>query len=405
MKSTLYIKDKIDSLKNEGIAILENCRTELREMNQTENEQYCKIKNEIKALNKELESINRSLSIDENENNNIINKENKRMKKEFRLISTINAIANNRSYDEVADAVINKGIDEMRKAGVNYSGQIVLPMEELRTDITVSAEGEDVVATDVFDILAPLRAKNVLVNAGAKFLSNLVGDVQVPVMSAANVSWEGETTSATDAGVSFSNVKLTPKRLTAYVDVSKQFLTQTSASAEAMLRADLVAALNSKLEATILGATAGTTTKPAGLFTPEKDDDNKDIALTKLTSFADVCDLEAEVEDENVIGECAYIVSNKAKAALRTMAKSTKSTELVMQGGEIDGTKVYSTSNVAGTGVAYGDFSQLAIGQWGSADLVIDPFSLAKESKIRIVINSYWDAKLLRPNAVKVATV
>lgn len=318
------------------------------------------------------------------------------MNKEFRLIKAINDIANNRSVDETAQAVVKAGAEEMRKAGVSYGGQIQLPTSELRSAITVTAEGEDVVATEIYDILEPLRAKNVLVAAGAKFITGLVGDVQVPSMSAGNVTWEGETASAKDGGQTFTAVKLSPKRLTAYVDISKQFLVQDSKSAEALIRQDIINAINSKLEATILGSAVGTTTQPAGIFNGKS---KKTIA-----SFKDVCDLEAKIEDANVIGECKYVMSNKAKAALRNMAKSAKSTELVMEGGAIDGTAVLNTSNVEEQNVVYGDFSNLAIGQWGSIDLLVDPYTKAADGQVRLVVNAFFDAKVLRDGAFAYGT-
>lgn len=327
------------------------------------------------------------------------NKRNKRnkntMEKEFKLIKAINDIANNRSLDNAALAICAAGTEEMRKSGLSYGGQIQIPVE--KRDITVASEGEDVVATELYDILEPLRAKNVLVQAGAKFISGLVGDVQIPVMNGSQVAWEGETVEAKDGNPTFSNVKLSPKRLTAFVDVSKQFLVQDSKDAENMLRQDLINAINSKLEATILGAEEGTATQPAGLFVGEE--------IPTVSDFKGLCELEAGVEDANVIGECAYVMSNKAKATFRSMAKSAKSTELVMERGEIDGTKVYNTSNVAATNMAYGDFSQLAIGQWGSIDLTVDPYTVAKEGKVRIVVNAFFDAKVLRENAIAVAKV
>lgn len=315
---------------------------------------------------------------------------------EFRLIKAINDIANNRNLDETAQAVVGRGIEEMRKSGLSYGGQIQLPVSELRDAITVTTEGEDVVATDIYDILEPLRAKNVLVNAGAKFLSGLVGDVQIPSMTGANVTWEGENVEAKDGAGTFTSVKLQPKRLTAYIDISKNFLIQTDASSESLIRQDLINAINSKLEATILGEAAGTVTQPKGIFE----------GVTKtITSFADLCDLESDVEDANVMGECKYIMSNKAKAAFRNMSKSTKSTELVMQNGEIDGTQVFNTSNVTGKNVAFGDFSNLAIGQWGSIDLTVDPYTLATKGMIRLVINAYFDSKVLREGAIVTAKV
>lgn len=347
---------------------------------------------EEKNITKEERKCEKTISQD------IYNKENNKSnikEMEFRLLSAINAIANNQMLDETSSAVIEKGKEEMRKAGLSYGGQIQLPMET-RSTITVATEGEDVVATDLYDILEPLRAKNVLAQAGAKFLTGLVGDVQVPVMAGGNVTWEGETAEASDAGISYSSVKLSPKRLTAFVDVSKKFLIQTSDSAEALIRQDLINAINSKLESTLLGSASGNTTQPAGIFYGRD--------LNKISGFTDVCELESDIEDANVIGECKYIMSNKAKAKFRAMPKSSKSTELVMQNGNIDGTPVLNTSNVGGQDVVYGDWSNFAIGQFGGIDITVDPFTKAKDGQVRLVVNAYFDGKALRPSAFAVGT-
>lgn len=330
---------------------------------------------------------------DEDKKENISNRN--KMKKQFSLLKAINDIANNRSLDAASQAVINAGADEMRSAGQSFSGQIQLPVES-RAAVTVTDEHDDVIEVEFADLLTPLRAKNVLVAAGAKYMSGLIGDVQVPIMGAGNVTWEGEVASAQEAGYTFTSKKLQPKRLTAYVDISKQFLVQDSIGAEQAIRADIVAAINSKLESTILGSAAGSTTTPAGIFygqTPKT-----------ITTFKDICDLEASIEDANVIGECKYVVSNKAKAALRNMPKSSKSTQLVMENGEVDGTPVLNTSNVEAQNIAYGDWNNLAIGQWGAIDLVVDPYTLAKDGQVRIVINAFFDAVTLRPEAFAFGT-
>lgn len=316
------------------------------------------------------------------------------MNKEFRLISAINSIANNRNLNEVDSAVVNAGATAMRNAGISTSGQIQLSAEK-RTLSVATADG--VVETEVENILAPLRDNSVLISAGAKYLTNLNGNVKLPVMNKGNVTWEGETASAKDAGNTITAKELKPKRLTAFVDVSKQFLIQDSADAEATLRADIVNAISEKLQQTILGAEAGTETKPNGIFSIDAS------AVTSVTTFKDVCDLEAKVDDSNAGANRCYLVSNKAKAGLRNMAKSTKSTELVMQNGEIDGTKVYATSSIADKYIAYGDFSNLVIGQWGGIDLVVDQYTVAKEGCVRLVINCYFDAVLTRPEAIAIA--
>ena len=348
---------------------------------------------ETKSCDNEPDEPDEPYDKDDDYKENISNRN--KMKKQFSLLKAINDIANNRSLDAVSQAVINAGADEMRSAGQSFSGQIQLPVES-RAAVTVTDEHDDVIEVEFADLLTPLRAKNVLVAAGAKYMSGLIGDVQVPIMGAGNVTWEGEVASAKEAGYTFTSKKLQPKRLTAYVDISTQFLVQDSIRAEQAIRADIVAAINSKLESTILGSAQGSTTTPAGIFygkTPKK-----------ITTFKDICDLEASIEDANVIGECKYVMSNKAKAALRNMAKSNKSTQLVMENGEVDGTPVLNTSNVEAQNIAYGDWNNLAIGQWGSIDLIVDPYTLAKDGQVRIVINAFFDAVTLRPEAFAFGT-
>ena len=394
--NSLQIKDKKAELKKKALELIETCKTEIRDFTSAEADEYNSIKVQIEELNDELRKIDVELNKEDNNKTNLINTK-KNM--EFRLIKAINDIANNRNLDETASAVIEKGAEEMRKAGLSSEGQILLPTEQ-RAAITVASEGEDVVETDFTSILEPLRAKNVLVNAGATFLTGLVGDVQVPVMAGSNVTWEGETAAASDGAGSFSNVKLTPKRLTCYVDVSKQFLVQDSLDAENLIKRDIINAINSKLESTILGSAAGSATQPKGIFNVASGDSLKSIA-----DYGDICDLEADVEDANVNGECKYVMSNKAKAALRGMIKGTNNTGMVFEHGQVDGTEAYNTSNVEGKNIAFGDFSNLAIGQWGAIDLTVDPFTQATNGKVRLVVNAYFDAKVLREGAIAVGTV
>lgn len=291
----------------------------------------------------------------ETRNHKFINTRNK-MKQRFSLLRAIKAVAENRNIDDVTAAVNNAGMKEMRKAGLNTIGQIYLPTE--KRAVSVATEGVDVVATDLYDIIEPLRAKNVLLNAGAKFYTGLSNNVQLPVMTGANVGWAGEVGEAADGGTSFGNVQLTPKRLTAFVDISKMLLAQDSIGVENAIRMDLINAINSKLEATILGKEAKTADKPAGMFNGK--------TPTKVTDFEGLVSLEALVEEKNILGDIAYIASPSAKASFRNMMKGSKGTaQLAYIDSSLDGTPVYSTSNVAAKQFIVGDFSNLAIGQFG----------------------------------------
>nr|DAU06760.1 MAG TPA: major capsid protein [Caudoviricetes sp.] len=386
MRSSLHIKEEKESFKQKMIQIYTRCKEEIRDITDQESKEIEEYRSKIDSLNKELNQFN--------------NKQNKNiMEKKFSLISAIRSVSNNKALDNLSQAVVEAGSNEMRKAGLNYVGQIQLPSNEMR-GLTVADEGEDVVATDLMDVVTPLKAKNVLLQAGARFVPGLVGDLQYPVMSSANVSWEGETAKAKDANITFSNVKLSPKRLSVVVPISKQFIVQDSVGAEAAIREEIFNAINSKLEATVLGAEQGSTTQPAGLFYTASG-----TAVPTVSDFAKLTDFEAGLEDANVVGDMKYLVSPKAKAALRNMVKGAKSTALVFENGEVDGTPALCTSNLKDKFVAYGDFSNLVLAQWGNLDITVDNVTLAAEGQIRLVVNAYFDAKVLRPEAIKVAKV
>lgn len=315
----------------------------------------------------------------------------------FSLLKAIRNVAENRQLDNVTAAVCNEGMKEMRAAGLNTVGQIYIPTMETRAAVSVASEGVDVVATDLYDIIEPLRAKNVLVQAGAKFYTGLTNNAQIPVMTGSNVNWAGETAAATDGNVLFNNVTLTPKRLTAYVDISKMLLAQDSIGVENAIRQDLINAINSKLESTILGKGAKSATSPAGIFNGK--------TPTKVTDFEGLVGLEAKVEEANVLGGISYIASPSARASFRNMMKGSRGTaQLAYVDGALDGTPVYSTSNVEAKTFVVGDFSNLAIGSWGGLDIVVDNYTQAVNGMIRLVVNAYFDAALIRPEAFQFGT-
>lgn len=315
----------------------------------------------------------------------------RKMEKKFSLLKTIRSLAENKPLDDNTNALIEQGRTEMRKSGLSAQGQIVLPTEQ-RAVVSVTAEGEDVVATDVFDLLTPLRAKNVLAQAGAKFYTNLVGDVKIPVMNGSNVTFEAENGEAKDGAPEFTSITLSPKRLTAYVDISKQMLAQDSVDIENAIREDLINAINGKIEEAVLSDFTGSTTQFKGVFA--------DVVPTAVADFKALVDKEADIEDANVNGTPCYILSNKAKAALRAMSKGTKSTQLVYENGEVDGTPAYNTSHVKDTNYLYGDMSNIVIGVWSGIDMVNDIYTQAAKGCIRLVVNLYVDAKIARPSGL-----
>lgn len=380
--NSLELKDKQSVLIKRCQEIVNSCKKEVREMTEDEQKEFDANKEEIKNLKDELKRLQDKLSAydedmpkmdDENETKeNNQNKENRSIKME------------------------NKKFNLLKELRSAYETGKKINLAEQRA-YSVTDEGDKVVATDVYDIWGPLRAKNVLVEAGAKFISGIKNNVQIPLMGAVTVNWANETEAATDGSAAFTKKTLSPKRITAKYPISLELLAQDTLDVESAVREDIIKAVNAKVEETLLGSDLGDTSKPSGLFngkTPEK-----------IKSFGDLVALEAKVDDANVDGECKYVMSNKAKADFRVMSKGTKSTQLVMEQGEIDGTEVLATSHVKDKNVIYGDFSNLVIATWDNItiDVVRDVASVGN-GNVTIVVNAFVDAALIRDNALVYGT-
>lgn len=296
---------------------------------------------------------------------------------------------NKKSYKMKKNIILS----EIRSALNSADHKVTLPAETRTVTQTVSGDGvhDEVVETEFKGLLEPLYADSVISNLGITIYNGLpAGDFKVSAMGKGAAAWADETGVATESKNAFSQVTLQPKRISAQLSYSKQFLAQDTIGAEAAIRRDIYNALVAQIQATMLSADVSGANKPAGIF--------NGVTAKNISSYAELCDVEATVDDSNVKGERKYLMSNKAKAILRCMPKSSLATELVLHGNDIDGTQVIANSDVPTTQYAYGDFSNIVMGTWGNVDLIIDPYTLAAENSVRIVVNAFVDWKKVRSN-------
>lgn len=294
---------------------------------------------------------------------------------------------NKKSYKMKKNIILS----EIRSALNSAEHKVTLPAETRTITQTVSGDGvhDEIVEEEFKGLLEPLYADSVISNLGITIYNGLpAGDFKVSAMGKGSAAWADETGVAAESKNTFSHVTLQPKRISAQLSYSKQFLAQDTIGAEAAIRRDIYNALVAQIQHTMLSADAAGTNKPAGIF--------NGVTAKNISSYAELCNVEAAVDDSNVKGERKYLMSNKAKAILRCMPKSSLTTELVLDGNDIDGTPVIANSDVPTTQYAYGDFSNIVMGTWGNVDLIIDPYTLAAENSIRIVVNAFVDWKKVR---------
>lgn len=381
----LQIVDEREQKINELQSFTESIKLEKRQMNGDENTKFDSLKNEIENLNKQISDIKKSdeTIITDKKNNK------RQMNEKFNLIGQLRSATN---------------------------GETIKLVEE-RANITAGSatSGQEFIAEDKVGLIEPLRNALVLVQAGATFLTGLKGNISIPSYAGTSASWKGENVIAVDGAGTTGEVNLSPKRLTCFIDVSKTFLAQDTVNAEAMLMNDIVKSISHKLEETVFGAAAGSATQPAGLFYLVSGSTVKGAA-----SWTNVVALETAVGTANIDYTNAKYITNAAGAGkLKTAAKASNAALFVMEGGQSNGYPVLVTNSVIGTisggtanytggtesAIAFGDWSQVIVGQWGSIDLIVDNLTQAAYNNVRLVVNAYFDVAKRNESAIAVGSI
>jgi HK97 family phage prohead protease/HK97 family phage major capsid protein len=333
-------------------------------------------------------------------------------KQPFSLIEAIRAKIEQREMPAAARDMFVHGRESFRRAGVNTDGDIILPFE-LRTEELVAGTqylGQEMVPEDKKPILPPLWNQLVFSQAGATFMPGLTGTVSIPSFSDATIAWKSEIEAATTAGITTKEVLLSPKRLTAFMEVSKLFLIQSGPAAERMLMDILSGATARKLESTILGVAVGSSTQPQGIgYKITTGLDTK--ADSVVPAYSTLVGLESAIDANNALVEnLAYITNASGRGILKSIDKGVNNDTgdmLCSENNMVNGYKLLVTngaSAVAGddeTGdlLVFGNWKDLVIGQWGGYDITVDPYTAAKNGMVVLTVNAYFDAKGLRGSA------
>lgn len=398
-KSTAELNKRKEEILARKEELINGVKTEKRSLNEQEQA-------EIREMQTELAGINVDIAA-----NQEINKGKGtpvKKQEEFSLRRAIYNQINNRQFHEADAAVIQEGIEIQKRCGLDVSGSIIIPMEE-RGVLQVGADalGGSTVQTDRLGLLLPLTDRLVLKEAGATILTGLTNDVEIPTYSGTSVQWEEELAKAKDGAGEFDKFKFKPKRISGYVDISKQLLAQDSIGVERLIRETIAGAVALKLESTVFGSHTTKATMPNGFFTtlPE---------AGGLLDWDKVVKMETDIDTQNaLLGNLKYIMHPALIGKSKTTVKKEKgAVGFIYDGGVINGYPVIATNAVAKGlqegadeyGAIFGNWADFFVGQWGAIDLTVDPYTVATEGKVRIVINAYFDAGMTRKESFSVST-
>lgn len=303
-----------------------------------------------------------------------------------------------------------------KKQPVNYAakGGIFMPLATSLTT-TGSTTGGEVVRSQYGDLIDLLRASSVVSNMGASTLNGLSGPVTFPKQTGAStLAWTGEAGSAVaESNITLGTVTLSPKTAMAKGSLSRQLLLQSNPNAEMMIRNDLAAIAALGIDRAALHG-AGSSNEPDGLYHLAN---VNSIAMGGVPTFGKLVDMTTECAKDNaLLGNLGFVITPGMAGKLRqTLVASANGSEMIFRGinsgGEMAGYKAMASNQVSSTlvggsehGIIFGNWSDLIIGTWGGIEITVDPYTLADQGLIRLILFLMADVIVRHPESFCKAT-
>ena len=302
-----------------------------------------------------------------------------------------------------------------KKMGRSPEG-FYLPPEAFSRDFNVgtAAEAGNLVATDLRNDLFVdvLRNSLVMGQLGARVLTGLSGNIDLPRKSTAStIGSVTEIGSASETAPATAKVTLSPKRTSAYVEVSKQALIQSGIALEAMIRDDLIMSAAVNLENQTIN---GTGTAPqmtgirytSGIGTVVGGTNGAAPAWSHFVDLETAC-ANANAEPDRLAG---YLVNTKTRGKAKQTQMGTNLPWIWQNGAQpLNGYRAAVSNNlpsnltkgtsttVCSSAIFGSDWSMATIGLFGAPDITVDPYTKADTGQVKITLNQFADFGVRQP--------
>ncbi len=313
-------------------------------------------------------------------------------------------------YEGEVNAELRRQHPETAERGTN----LLLPthLAIARRDLSTgsAAAGGYLVGTDNLgaSFIELLRARLIVLKMGAQFLSGLKGNVTIPKQTAgATAHWlPTDGTAITESQPTLGQLSMAPKTVGAYVEFTRQLLTQSDPSVDAIISNDLARVIALAIDAAAING-SGASGEPTGII------NTAGIGSVTGTSldYADVLEFVTDVASANALQDVSrvgFATTPAIAAALMQRSKVASTYSPLWEGnileGKVAGFPALTSTAMPAASMLGGDFSQLLIGEWGLLEIAVNPYAAFNSGIIGMRAMQSVDVGVRQAGAFSLAT-
>ena len=254
------------------------------------------------------------------------------------------------------------------------------------------------VPSDVMPLLPSLKIEEM----GATVMTGLTGNLKLLSGDEFTFSYVAENAEVSPTDVVIDGVDLKPRRLSGVVDISNQWLIQTTPAAEAHVKMLISNGIQNAITTAFINGPGGVA--PTGLYSAITT--NVQVGSAADPAWEDVVGLETLIKSANATEANLYYLSDPSlMGKLKTTKKDAGSGIFLSEGGKLNGrnhiasTLVSTLDAGASHPLIYGDFGQATVGFWSGVSFIVDTLTQATKGKTRLIFNVYNDVAVANEKA------
>lgn len=420
MRSSYELKELRESKINEMDTLLGKARDEApegentRDFTEAEQKRFDLLNSEIKNLDKE---IDRAIDIEDAEKRSLAAKNQKpitrqpkdtedNLYKKFSWKRAIQIAANMATMDGAEKEVHDIAVEEGKRSGNRIEGfgipqSLFLGARTMLTAGTPATAG-DLIKESYSPLLQGLIPKLFIEKLGARVTTGHSASIERVKTDYFVAEWEAEAGAVNEKNAVYTKTSYLPEKLGAFTAVTKKMLVQDGYGLEADIVNKLRQSISIALDKTAING--GGSNEPSGILA------NASIGSVVMgtnggvPTRAKLVELESAIETALAnVENLAFLTTPGMKALLRELKVDAGSGLYVWnEMNKVIGYNAYASTQVPSTltkggssgnchAIILGDFSQIELCQFGNLDLIVDPYTAAKEGYINIVANSFWN--------------
>lgn len=261
---------------------------------------------------------------------------------------------------------------------------------ELRAEPIVTTTNSDIINKTVADSVDILTSPGeaFLKTLGITMYPNLVGNFTVPSMAEHTAGFVNETSTGGNANMAHEDLTLAARRVTSKQTITRETLAQTNPAIYASIVQNLYNGIWNAV-------------------TNDVFDQIDTDAATRITStgttatYQNILNLEASIGGLS-IGSGAYVTTPTGKAFFKGLDVGSDGIKYAWNGNDMNGYPAYGVPAANSNKVYFGDFSKVAVGQWGGIEIIVDPYTQAADGEIVLTAVGLFDSGVINTRGLAI---